>query len=70
MAALSPLRRSQQIMSFYLLLVNALLGAAIVMLYVDLFNADGLVLKNCALSVLGLAIFIPALGKMAKEHPM
>jgi len=69
-AALSPLRRNQQIMSFYLLFVNALLGAAIVMLYVDLFNADGLVLKNYALSVLGLAIFIPALGKMAKEHPM
>ena len=59
-AALSPLRRNQQIMSFYLLFVNALLGAAIVMLYVDLFNADGLVLKTMRCQYLALLFsFLP-----------
>lgn len=68
--ALSPLRKNQQIMSFFLLFVNALLLAVSTIFYVDLFDSDGLILKNYAVSLLGLLILVPALGKIAIKRPL
>lgn len=67
---LSPLRRNQQKMAFCLLFVNALLGATSVTLYVELFTSDGLVIKNYIVSVAGLALFIPVLGRVTTTHPL
>lgn len=67
---LSRLQKNQQIMSFYLLFVNALLVAVTTLLYVDLFGAQGMVLKTYIASVYGLIILIPALGTWAQQSPM
>lgn len=68
--ALSRLQKNQQIMSFYLLFVNALMVAVTTLLYVELFEAEGMVLKTYIASVYGLIILIPALGKWAQQSPM
>lgn len=68
--ALSPLRRNQQKMAFCLLFVNALLGATSITLYVDLFTSDGLIVKNYIVSVAGLALFVPLLGRMTTTRPL
>lgn len=57
-------------MSFYLLFVNALMVAVTTLLYVELFEAEGMVLKTYIASVYGLIILIPALGKWAQQSPM
>lgn len=67
---LSPLRKNQQIMSFFLLFVNALLVAVSTIFYVRIFGSDGLILKNYAISLLGLLILIPVLGKIAIKKPL
>lgn len=67
---LSPLQRNQQIMSFYLLFVNALLVATTTLLYVDLFGADGMVLKTYIASIYSLILLVPALGKWSQKSPM
>jgi len=68
--ALTPLRRNQQIMSFFLLFVNALMLATSMTFYVDLFGSEGLILKNYAFSLLGLLILIPFLGRFAISKPL
>jgi len=67
---LSPLQRNQQIMSFYLLFVNALLVATTTLMYVDLFGADGMVLKTYIASIYSLILLVPALGKWSQTSPM
>tara|TARA_Y100001936_G_scaffold250315_1_gene302778 strand:- start:451 stop:1089 length:639 start_codon:yes stop_codon:yes gene_type:complete len=67
---LSELRKNQQIMSFYLLFVNALMLAISTKFYIALFTGDGLILKNYAISLLGLLILVPAIGKFAIDRPI
>lgn len=68
--ALTPIQKNQQFMSFYLLFVNALLIATTTLFYVDLFGADGMILKSYIASVYGLVLLIPALGKWAQSNPL
>ncbi len=67
---LSTLRKNQQIMSFFLLFVNALLVATSTTFYIDIFTSDGLILKNYATSLLGLLILMPFLGRFAMNNPI
>jgi hypothetical protein len=67
---LSPLRKNQQIMSFFLLFVNAMLVAITTNLYLKIFGGEGLILKNYAISMYGLILFIPILGRLAFKYPL
>jgi hypothetical protein len=68
--ALSEIRKNQQIMSFYILFANALLIAYTAKAYVINFGAEGLILKDYAISTLGLMLLIPVIGKAINKHPM
>jgi hypothetical protein len=68
--SLSPLRKNQQIMSFFLLFVNAMLIAVTTSLYIKAFGTEGLILKDYAISLYGLILFIPILGKLAMQYPL
>ncbi len=57
-------------MSFYMLFVAALLIAYSANSYVNVFGAKGLILKDYALTSLGLILLIPALGKVINKHPL
>ena len=58
---LSDLRRHQQLMSFYMLFVAALLLAFTDKLYIELFGAEGLIYKDYFISLFGLVALIKIL---------
>jgi len=68
--ALSTLRKNQQLMSFYMLFVNALIIACTATFYVEFFGSEGLILKDYAVSLLGLMLFIPMFGRFATSKPL
>ena len=68
--SLSPLRKNQQLMAFYMLFVAALMIAVIAKQYISLFGAEGIVLKDYALSLYGLILLFPFLGKWVTQNPM
>lgn len=67
---LSPLRKNQQIVSFFLLFVNAMMLAITTILYIKTFGAEGLVIKGYSESLYGLVLLIPFFGRFALKHPM
>lgn len=68
--SLSPLRKNQQLMAFYMLFVAALMIAIIAKQYISIFGAEGIVLKDYALSLYGLILLFPFLGKWVTQNPM
>tara|TARA_R110001583_G_scaffold174017_2_gene328224 strand:+ start:4148 stop:4795 length:648 start_codon:yes stop_codon:yes gene_type:complete len=67
---LSPLRKNQQLVVFYMLFVNAMIIACTATFYVEFFGSDGLILKDYAISVLGLMLFIPVFGRFSTSKPL
>ncbi len=67
---LSALRKNQQLMSFYMLFVQALLLAYTAKAYVVVFGADGLIAKDYLISLFGLILLIPFLGKTVNKYPI
>jgi len=67
---LSALRKNQQFMSFYLLFVNTLLVACTATFYIDLFGTEGLILKGYIISVFGLILLLPMMGKYIQNDPL
>ena len=67
---LSDLRKHQQLMSFYMLFVGALLLAFTATLYIDLFGSEGLIYKDYFISLFGLVALIKKVGDKSIEDPM
>jgi hypothetical protein len=68
--SLSPLRKNQQQAGFYLLFVNALIIACTASFYVKEFGSEGLVLKDYAVSLLALMLFVPLFGRLVTAKPL
>jgi hypothetical protein len=68
--ALSEVRKNQQIMTFYILFYHALLIAYTAKAYIINFGAEGLILRDYAISILGLMLLIPIIGKAINKHPL
>lgn len=69
-SSLSTIRKNQQLMSFFMLFVATLMVALVAKTYINLFGADGLILKDYSVSIYGLIIFIPFLGKYVNNNPL
>lgn len=68
--ALPSLRRNHQLSAFYMLYVNALIIACTATFYVAFFGAEGLILKDYVISLLGLMLFVPVFGKFCTFKPL
>ena len=68
--ALSPLRKNQQLMTFYMLFVGVILIAFTARLYSELFGIEGLILKDYAISLFGLIILYKKIGETVNKNPM
>jgi hypothetical protein len=67
---LSPLRKNQQLMSFYMLFVASLMLAYTAKTYISVFGANGVILKDYAICLFSLILLIPAFGKIATKYPI
>ena len=68
--SLTPLRKHQQIMAFFLIFVNAMMIAITTILYIEVFGAEGMILKNYAISLYGLILLVPMFGRFAIANPL
>lgn len=67
---LSQIRKNQQLMTFYMLFVAALMIAVIAKQYISIFGAEGVILKDYLISLYGLILLVPFIGKWVTSNPM
>lgn len=68
--AMTRIQKNQQAMEFYMVFVKALFLLFSAVSYVKHFGAEGLVMKDYAVAIIGLFIIFPFVGRAVKSFPM